>query len=72
MRSDTELTQEQDFRPGDTVRLIAGNQAHVMTVRAASAYTVLCASVGPGGSVQYEPYPPEDLELVARDAGAAS
>jgi hypothetical protein len=65
------VTQEQDFRPGDTVRLVGGNAAHLMTVRAASAFTVLCASIGPGGRVQYEPYPPEDLELVARGDSAA-
>ena len=65
------MAQQQEFRPGDTVRLIAGNPAHLMTVRAASPYTVLCASIGPGGSVQYEPYPPEDLELVTRGAAAA-
>jgi hypothetical protein len=64
-------TKEQDFRPGDTVRLVGGNPAHLMTVRAASPYTVLCASAGPGGTVQYEPYPPENLELVARSDKAA-
>ena len=64
------MAQQQEFRPGDTVRLIDGNTAHLMTVRAASRYTVLCASIGPGGSVQYEPYPPEALELVTRGAPA--
>ena len=58
-----------NFKPGDTVRLRSGNAALLLTVRAASPYTVLCAAVGPDGKVQYEPYPPEDLELVARDAG---
>ena len=54
------------FQPGDTVRLARGNPAHVMTVRAASAHTVLCATIGPHGKVQHEPYPPEDLVLVSR------
>lgn len=66
------VTQQQDFQPGDTVRLVDGNPAHVMTVRAASAYTVLCASTGPGGSVQYEPYPPEALELVSPGGGTSA
>ena len=65
------VKQEQDFLPGDTVRLVGGNPAHLMTVRAASPFTVLCASAGPAGTVQYEPYPPEALELVARGDQAA-
>ena len=48
------------------MRLARGNAAHLMTVRAASSVTVLCASVGPDGKTQNEPYAPEDLELVAR------
>ena len=46
------------------MRLLRASPAHLMTVRAAAPHTVLCASVGPDGKVQYEPYPPEDLELV--------
>ncbi|MBC5783840.1 hypothetical protein H8N03_12865 [Ramlibacter sp. USB13] len=61
------LDEHKEFRPGDTVRLLRGSPAHLMTVRAASATTVLCASVGPDGRTQNEPYPPEDLELVARE-----
>lgn len=60
------LPEQKDFQPGDSVRLVGGNPAHVMTVRAASPFTVLCAAVGPGGKVQYEPYAPESLELVER------
>jgi hypothetical protein len=58
------LNQVPDFKPGDTVRLLRASPAHLMTVRAATSHTVLCASIGPDGRVQYEPYPPEDLELV--------
>lgn len=58
------VSDPKEFKPGDTVRLVGGNPAHVMTVRAASPFTVLCAAVGPGGKVQYEPYAAEDLELV--------
>src|SRR5437764_373857 len=58
------LNRVPDFKPGDTVRLLRASPAHLMTVRAAAPHTVLCASVGPDGKVQYEPYPPEDLELV--------
>ena len=60
------VKKEMPFRTGDTVRLVHGNPAHLMTVRAASEVTVLCASVGPDGRVQHEPYPPEELELVER------
>lgn len=63
---------DKDFREGDTVRLVGGNPAHLMTVRAASAYTVLCAAIGPAGKVQFEPYAPEDLELVSRAEKARS
>jgi hypothetical protein len=61
-----------EFKPGDTVRLLRANPAHLMTVRAASSHTVLCASVGPDGKVQYEPYPPEDLEIVPDTPNVAS
>lgn len=61
------MASEQDFRPRDKVRLIGGDPNHTLTVRAASPYTVLCVTVGPNGQVQYEPYAPEALELVARD-----
>ena len=54
------------FQPGDIVRLVRGNPAHLMTVRAAAEHTVLCSTMGPHGKVQHEPYPPEDLELVSR------
>lgn len=59
---------EQNFQPGDTVRLASGNAAHLMTVRAASGVTVLCAWCGDSGKTQYAPYDPQDLELVERPA----
>jgi uncharacterized protein YodC (DUF2158 family) len=57
------------FESGDIVRLVGGNAAHLMTVRAASPYMVLCAWFGETG-VQHAPYDPEDLELVERPAPA--
>jgi uncharacterized protein YodC (DUF2158 family) len=61
-----DVTAQQQFRSGDTVRLKGGNDAHLMSVKAASEYTVLCAWFGPSGKIQYAPYPPEELELVTR------
>jgi uncharacterized protein YodC (DUF2158 family) len=60
---------EQKFEAGDTVRLAAGSEAHLMTVQAASPYMVLCAYFGDSGKIQHAPYAPEDLVLVHR-AGA--
>src|SRR4051812_19671122 len=61
-RDNWHVTTQQEFAKGDTVRLKGGNDAHLMTVEAASPFTVLCAWFGPGGKVQYAPYDPEDLE----------
>lgn len=54
----------QKFHKGDTVRLLGGSQAHLMTVQAASDYMVLCAWFGDSGKIQHAPYAPQDLELV--------
>jgi uncharacterized protein YodC (DUF2158 family) len=55
---------EQKFQKGDTVRLVEGSAAHLMTVQAASDYMVLCAWFGDSGKIRHAPYSPEDLELV--------
>ena len=52
-----------EFKVGDTVVLVGGNAAHLMTVRAVDSYMVLCAFVGPGGAVQFAPYTPDEIEL---------
>ena len=52
-----------DLQVGDTVVLVGGNAAHLMTVRAIDRHMVLCAFVGPSGTVQFAPYLPQELEL---------
>jgi len=65
-----------DLKVGDTVVLVGGNAAHLMTVRAVDRHMVLCAFVGPGGTVQFAPYRPEEVELhdarTAPSSGAAA
>ena len=61
------MTEEQKFSSGDTVRLKGGLDAHLMTVTAASAHTVLCSWFGHNGKVQFAPYGVDDLELVRDD-----
>jgi hypothetical protein len=61
-----------ELKVGDTVVLVGGNAAHLMTVRAVDSHMVLCAFMGPSGTVQYAPYMPQEVELYEpRPASAA-